>query len=580
MATDLLSFIPRSLDENVVKNAQNQGIKESAAQGSATVDTELANKLEQTKAVAEIQSQQDLAQIMLATRINEEQGRLTTEIDGTRQVLNAQGNEYEKQLAEYMKLTQDAKGYSFFTNPIATIRNQVKLQQKKQQLNDMVDGLDAGAQHIDNEYALSAQRVQDFKSTVLNVNQANLNLKAHEVATQAQEADLKVAAEKQKIDIKTKAIQQQQFVTPDRQLQAENRLDKSLLENETYKTMYVLANNGSEDGWSPAAAKVQAQLYQTLPANKQEALGRTTNKRMLMPGLVQEDGETKTAFAERKMQNIIATAGAYDAAEVAELAAGMGTTKLNPLFKLGADNATTQIMATAEDDYAKELGTTVELMTPAQRQMSYKLAKAKIDTIPAAKKVEGAAAVIQNDLTNRASMGTTAIPPFDQAGAAELMASANVAPEAAAWFASDTAKQSISHWINKTGKQAPDVALNIMDGLQEVKLSNGKQMSDADRARVAATYVREMFKKDYLANGDHGESFAALSQISPGSDLKFQANIKLPQYGSDKVFDLTNPEDLLNLQSRLKSVNADLAKAREVTTKMSRPSSVPGLFIQ
>ena len=543
--SSLLSMIPTgSTDEVTVKTSQNVGEVANARQGIANNQAELRIKQTALKEGAALTAQQDLAQISLAQEINKQQAALTLEVSGTRNVLEAQEAAFREKLAEHTKLTQDTKGYSFFTHPIATIRNQVKLSNSKHQLNDMTGALNAGYAHIDQEYAEAAQKVQDFRSTVLNVNQANLNMKSHELQNKTASAELEVAAAEEQRKLSLYALEKQQYKTDD----AYSKRDKELSDSMIPAAIHMLANNGSMDGYTLPMAKVWMENYDSLTPDKKNALTRVTGKLALLPPLTQNDGESKQDFNTRNVQRLIQVAGKYDGPEVAEIAASLGTTVFNPLYKLGGDSVTENLMANAEADYAAALGKTA--LTPAESQQAYRAAKAKAQSISAKDKINSAAQTISNDLTNRASSAMAAIPPFDYAGSAELMASSNISPAAASWFAGDSARMAIDHYVVQTGRQGPDIALNIMEGLKEVTLPNGKPMSAADRAKVSSEYVRQMFNKDYLAHGDHGTAYSGLKQVAPDSELKFQALIKLPQYRAEP-FDITNAEDLLNLQTRI-----------------------------
>src|SRR6187549_2758678 len=168
--TDIVNLIDTgSLSEVAVKSRQNKEEAVAAKALSAGIDSGAAADVAKIEANADIQKSADLAEIGLRKVINDETIKLNDNVKGVRNTLEAFSDNYERVLADYEQVAADSEGFSFFTNPIATIRNHVVMAQQKEQLNTLTEAMNSGNAHIDDEYARAAQKISDYKATVMNV---------------------------------------------------------------------------------------------------------------------------------------------------------------------------------------------------------------------------------------------------------------------------------------------------------------------------------------------------------------------------------------------------------------------------
>lgn len=550
-AEDLISMIPSSsLDEATVKRSQNRVQGASASQGAALIDKAAATDLTKLKANQEIQKSADLAEIVFRQKVNEENAVLQQEVQGTRDVVKAYGQKFEEVLGEYQKGASNTDGFSFFSHPVATIRNHVTMGQQKDQLNTIVDAMNAGRAHIDSAYADHAQKINDYKSTVVNLTQAELLAKAHEVEAGYNASKIVNDAEEAKRKMATIASEKQQSLENpyDRARAAK---EKDLMDSEILKFMWKGYNNFAEVPFTTAAAETMGQIRATGSQEDANVWSNATARNMTALQIQRKDGETPEAYQARKARVAIANAGETDGPQMMKLISGATTTEFNPLFKLEDAAVQAKFGVVDFEQWAIDNNVPggVAGMNSVQQKTAVQDQRKKMLELTSQQRAAMAGESIAQDMTTRASYNTS--PPIKFAQAATMMAAKQVTPEVVNYFASDAARLALENGPVITGNPKTDVALNLMESMKQIQGPKGKPLTDGERALIVATYLDTAYKADYALNGDHGAAYQGFHQLHPRDSIPFQVNIEHRNAsGKPQRFNLADPVDIQNLVQR------------------------------
>lgn len=532
---DLLSNIPQSVDPSTVVMAQNKGNVALARQTEAELDTVSQEKQALLDRKAAMSREEEQVNQVFSSFVSNTTEKIRQEVSGTQQVLDLQQKAFDDVFAQLAETTRDGQEYSFFTNPIATIRNKVKQSALRDQLSDIVTSINAGTAHIDRAYSEGAQELRDFKATAVNLSMAELQHKQNKLTEEAQRLGIEQETRAGKLAAAEKAINRQGTVAG---RGGEDAQDKEYVNSILFRTKYRLANNGSDLGYDAAQAKLQAQSFAASSPEEQKAWTDVAVRLSTMPELERRDGETDKQFADRKLARDIAVVSSTVGAGAADLMAKAGTTAFNDLFSF-ADDATKQMVFEPVTQAKNNRGGPLD---PAELKVRQQQALSQYQSATTGDKLAFAQQAMEADLTQRAANSSN--PPLTFKNADAVMATTNVDPNVVAFFQTGEAKQAIELPLRKTFKMNSDVALNLLDAMEGLTSSSGKLLDDGQKAEVVSKYMKQMYLGDYSATSDNGKALDQLYTLKPNLSLRFAVPVKI----DGKEYNLTDPNDILNLK--------------------------------
>lgn len=531
---DLLSNIPRSVDPSTVVMAQNKGNVALARQTEAELDTVSQEKQALLDRKAAMSREEEQVNQVFSSFVSNTTEKIRQEVSGTQQVLDLQQKAFDDVFAQLAETTRDGQEYSFFTNPIATIRNKVKQSALRDQLSDIVTSINAGTAHIDRAYSEGAQELRDFKATAVNLSMAELQHKQNKLTEEAQRLGIEQETRAGKLAAAEKAIIRQGTVAD----RGGDTQDKEYVNSLLFRTKYRLANNGSDLGYDAAQAKLQAQSFAASSPEEQKAWTDVAVRLSTMPELERRDGETDKQFADRKLSRDIAVVSSTVGAGAADLMAKAGTTAFNDLFSF-ADDATKQLVFEPVTQAKNNRGGPLD---PAELKVRQQQALSQYQSATTGDKLAFAQQAMEADLTQRAANSSN--PPLTFKNADAVIATTNVDPNVVAFFQTEEAKQAIELPLRKTFKMNSDVALNLLDAMEGLTSSSGKPLDDGQKAEVVSKYMKQMYLGDYSATSDNGKALDQLYTLKPNLSLRFAVPVKI----DGKEYNLTDPNDILNLK--------------------------------
>lgn len=563
--TDITDLIGTgSLDEATVKARQNKVEVVAAKALSGNIDAGVKNDLAAIDANTSIQRDADAAQVGFAVAVNDVTVKLQDEIKGTNNTLAAFNANYERVLADYEKVASDSKGFSFFTNPIATIRNHVVMSQQKDQLNTLVGAINSGNAHIDDAYARSAQKINDYKATVMNVNQAELMAKANEVKFGYERQKVQIDAELKKNALALKASQSQQFKAADPYDKARAAEEKAVMDDQVLRYMWKVQNNYADIPFTPEAGKLMKQTLETSPEAEQGIWTKATARHVTSPAPQREAGETPEQFAQKQLRVDIGRNGDVDGPEFARVVSGATNTVFNPLFKM----ADAELMATAgEIDWEKEaaaLGVTGGAAQLKQQQIKIIQQKknAELAQISQPQRLNLAGNAIARDMTLTATKNT--VPPFKFAQATTLVAASGGNQRAIDFFTSDEAKVALEVTPSVTGNTKLDTVLALNEAMRAARIPK------SDIPTLIAKYIDAAYKADYSINGERANEYQGLQQLMPDAEINFRVDVSHKSAeGIPQTFNLRDPVDVANMLTRQAKPAGLMFKVRQ-TDQMLR----------
>lgn len=560
---DLLNMIPQSTDPTTVITGQNKGNVALARAEQNNLDQVSQEKQQILDRKAAMTSEEAQVNKVFGAFVSNTTEKIRSEVSGTQQVINLQQRAFDDVYAQLAETTREAEGYSFFTNPIATIRNKVKQSALTDQLSDIVTSINAGTAHIDRAYSEGAQELRDFRATATNLSMADLQAKQNELTLEAQRLGIEQETRVGKLAAADKALNRQRGI----QGQGGDETDKAYVNSLLFRTKYRIANNGTDLGYDAAQAKLQAQSFAASSPEEQKAWTDVAVRLSTMPPLERRDGETDKQFADRNLSRDIAVVSSTVGAGAADLMAKAGTTAFNDLFGF-ADAATKQTVFAPVMEAKNNRGGALD---PAETKTRQAAAMQQYQSATTGDKLTFAQQAIEQDLTQRAANSSN--PPLTFLGADSVMATTNVDANVVEFFKSDAAKQAIELPVRKTFKMNSDVALNLFDAMEGLTTTSGKELKDNEKAEVVAKYMKQMYLGDYSLSSDNGKAMDQLFALKPGLSMRFQIPVSFD--GKDKKYNLADPNDILNLRVAIekKATTERQQQAIRESAMQSRPFS-------
>ena len=539
--TDVLDLIGTgSLNEATVKARQNKVEVVAAKALASNTDAKAQTDVAQVDANSALQKEADLAQVALSTVISNQTLELEREVKGTRGTLDAFRATHERVLGEYEKVLSDSKGFSFFTNPIATIRNHVVMTQQKQQLNALTQAMDSSNAHIDDAYAMAAQKINAYKATVLNKTQAELNLKANEMRAGYTKADILLKAEKDKAALAIGANRQQQFKADDAQTKAENANNSAVMENNTNRYRWDVMNNHSGAPYTLAAAKQMEELRRLDTPEDARVWSLAASRSSIAGVEPRRDGETPAQYSARRIAKDISNLGSQDGPAAAAVISKATTTKYNPIITMAETLiASEEIPWDAEIAKLKlPVGTQPTQAQVKMIQENHKTAQA---LLPQRDRIVKAGNFITREMSEDFSRSNVIPAAFP--GSAELMQNIGASEPVVKFFSSNLARIAIEATPAKTGDSKKDLVLALYQAMEHSKTEGNLIPANQIPSAIAA-YISQAYMSDYGVSGKYASEYAGYTELLPDAAMSPKILSK------DGKMNYASPIDIANIIAR------------------------------
>jgi hypothetical protein len=235
-----------STDPAIVARTRNVAEVQTAVDLSSLIDQQTKSVQEQFAAATEIQKAESAAELMRVQTAADLVNSVQQETAGTAKNLQQMEAVRQQVQDEFNQVAMDKDTYSFFSNPIATIRGTIKRDELKSQLNDIVSGMNAGYQHIDLQYAKAAQKLKDFDATVMAKRQVELESQSKAFALKAKEAQTTLDLQQKKLGVGLEAARNlQDYKDPKEfELWRQGIQDNDSKNLPIYQYMHTLATSG------------------------------------------------------------------------------------------------------------------------------------------------------------------------------------------------------------------------------------------------------------------------------------------------------------------------------------------------
>lgn len=568
MATgNFLDLMPNSTDPTTVISAQNKGAVKLAQAEMGMIKENAASAVEFLEKTSQVAQEEIQNEQVFRTFLSGVSQEARAELQGTQKVLDMNQEAYAKKAAEYSETARNLAEVSFFSNPVAFIRNKVKAAGQQNDLVNLVNAMNTAKVHQGEVYREANQKIRDYEAEVRNLSFAEHQTRRNELAQLQETMKIESTAKSGILAAADKALFRQQGIKDN---DPEAARDKEYLNSILFRKMYSISRNGDDSDYSLEQAKLQQQIFATLSGEEQRALTLGVSRLETLPGLPRLPEETDSQYNQRKLDRDIMALSSTVGTAAVELVSKLGSSSYNQLTTAADKAARDAVMAGISTTIRSPTGVmlpkdSATLKAEQQQALAFYENQSfgdKLDTLKSA---------MATQLTERARSSTN--PPLDFAGASALMTSTNVDPNVVAAFESDAVKQAIMLPEKVTFKPTADIALNLLDVMRNVQLSNGKQMTDAQAAEVVAKYMKASFLADYEMNTSEGTIFKELSRLEPGSTLGFAIPVDIS--GKKDAANLADPASILNLyvaERRKATIKEQGKQSREFMVNRGIPS--------
>lgn len=531
MALDLISGIGGTLEESQVKSNSNAAVIGVAKQGILNAEAEAAAAQEVT------QGARGLA--LSVQEVNEElnryaadlSNRVKTNTEQVNQNVAELRNDLQRKYDVYTDVVRRDIDNSFFSNPIAKVRDFFVKRDLVNDMNTLAEAANAGQSQINTEYQQAAQELRDRRQQVAATKFTVLERKQIELQTKAKQDEINAQKNATQINYAGMAIDKQQFVIP-RAGSGDEEYDK-LLSNPVLQTIYRASNNGSMAGWNKDFAVTAATKFDQANPREKQIWADTAMRTNINTQLTQNPGESDQEYGRRWLDSAVSHMADFGGADALGLMASTGSSTYNNLLRR-ADGATWQFLNSQIP----------EGLEPKEAEARRKEVIQQFQNMRPAEKLRFVGAQINQDVDNFARQQINT--PVNFASLPILAADMNLDPNIRAYLASDEIKQAVELPAVVTGKPALDTPLDLIDKLTSIKLSTGKTITPSKAAEIVTELLSRGYMANYLQSGDMAEDLVTIQAIAPDVQMRVKANITY----KNKAFNITDPQDLLALKTR------------------------------